>query len=125
VIAKCSAQDSSKERFAKTLETVVFNMKKLLNDGVDPRSCGFPPRIAGYHLQTGQRRPPLRTYETACGPLGTENVSWQKIGLSADSAPDHPAVVGGILDSGWLLAGLEPAGLLYLAQSAGKIPGNA
>jgi hypothetical protein len=54
LIAKSSAQDSNKERFAKTLETVVFNMKKLLNDGVDPGSCGFRLLIAGYYLRTGQ-----------------------------------------------------------------------
>jgi hypothetical protein len=41
---------------------------------------------------------------------------------------DHLAVVGCILDSGGfaaILAGLEPAGLLYLGHSAGKSPCDA
>jgi hypothetical protein len=40
---------------------------------------------------------------------------------------DHPAVLGGILDSGGLasiFAGLEPAGFLYLKSFAAKIPGD-
>jgi hypothetical protein len=39
---------------------------------------------------------------------------------------DHPAVVGRILDSGAaIFAGLEFAGLFYLARFEGKRPGEA
>jgi hypothetical protein len=46
--------------------------------------------------------------------------------ISGPYCQDHPAVVGGILDSGGLaaiFAGLEPTGLCYLMCFAGERPG--
>ncbi len=47
------------------------------------RFCGFRPPMAGFQW------PLPIAFETACGPLGPENLSWWKIRLFADSAPTH------------------------------------
>ncbi len=56
-----------------------------------------------------------------------KNMSFGGSGISPH-CQDHPAVVGRILDSGRfaaIFAGLEFAGLFYLARFEGKRPGEA
>ncbi len=68
---------------------------------------------------------PPSTFGTACGPLGTEDISWLKYVFQQIyrwSILPGP-VVGRILDSG-RFAGLEFAGLHYLAHFEGKRPGD-
>ncbi len=75
--------------------SLLIKMKKLLYDSVDRllysegaeksdssgisgRSCGFRPPIAGFCQWVGQHRHLARRL---CGPLGPEDISWQKMHL--------------------------------------------
>jgi hypothetical protein len=70
----------------------------------------------------------LRAFESACGPLGPEdiypvkNMTFGRF-TAGQHSQDHPVIVGRILDSSGLatiFAGFEPAGLRDLARYAGK-----
>ncbi len=120
---------------------MVFNFKKLLNDGGDMTQWrrGRKKRSQhvlqiqaddhGFRWQTGQCQCPLKAFETAYGTLGskrhilTENTS--SIGFSAGPhCQDHLAVVSRILDSSKLAAiftRLKPVGHLYLDISQVKV----
>ncbi len=107
VIAQSFGRDSNVRRFAidfHNSKDMVFNVKTLLNDDIDltlwrrgksgvsgmsGRSCGFRPLVVCFCWQKClcQHRP--RAVETACGPLGPEDISWWKIHLLTDSAPTH------------------------------------
>jgi hypothetical protein len=83
------------------------------------RYRGFKPPKTSLCRGMGQRRRLPIAFETACIPLGPEDVSWQKIYLSGFSIDSHHQnwleAVCGTLDSGRLanlFAGLEPAGVL-------------
>ncbi len=78
---------------------------------------------------------PLRglpsAFETECGPLvQTRILAKNMFFLGFITSPycqDHPAVVGGILDSSGFTAiydGLEFAGLHYVARFESKRPGD-
>jgi hypothetical protein len=85
--------DSNIRRFWEDFshsKNMVFNVKKLLNVGVDlrgqkeamwaneVRSCGFWPLIACFHQRTGQRQFLLKALETVYGPLGPEAYTDEK-----------------------------------------------
>ncbi len=90
------------------------------------RHCRFWQPITSFCWWTSQRRHLPTAFQTACIPLGLEDVSWQKICLSVDSTPSNvpkpAAAVGGIRVSA-LFAGLEFAGLFYLMRFPDKSPG--
>ncbi len=92
----------------------------------------FPPYI-GFRRRTCQRRPLLRAFETACGPLGPEGRSLTENtpfgGFSASLRRSNQlAAVGGILVFSVLaaiFAELEFAGLLNRQRWADKRSGYA
>ncbi len=68
---------------------MVFNVKKLLKDGVDltlwvgvkisePGEVSFRFSDLGHRRQMCQRRCLSNAFETAFGPLIPEDLSWQK-----------------------------------------------
>jgi hypothetical protein len=56
-------------------------------NGMSGRFSGFRLSLAGFRWQMCRCQRLLSAFETAFGPLGPEDLSWQKIRLSADSAP--------------------------------------
>jgi hypothetical protein len=127
---------------------MVFNVKKLLNNGVDltpwlrdkkkwcqrnqGRSREFRLLIATFCPQMCQHLHLPRAFETACVPLSPEEASWWKIQLSEDLGLAHTAkTFQQFLEEFWnsgglasIFARLVHAGLLDLACSAGKSPGD-
>jgi hypothetical protein len=83
--------------------------------GLSGRSRRFRSLMARFCWQTFWCWWLPRAFETACGPLGLQDVSW------FSAAQDHPAVVGQILDSGRLTA---YSGLSYLNRFALENPGD-
>ncbi len=66
------------------------------------RFCGFRLPLAGFCCQTCQRRLLPRAFESACDLLGPEDVTWQKICLSAD----FRSILPGSPSSCWRNSGL-------------------
>ncbi len=65
--------------------------------------------MAGVHRRRCQCCQLPRAYETACGPPGPKNKYWQKISLSADSAPVYTAkTTQRLLAELWILADSPP-----------------
>jgi hypothetical protein len=98
--------------------------------GMSSRSCVFSLLKVGFRWRACQCRRLPSAFETS-GPLAKNLFS---SGFIAGHRQDHPAVVGGILDSSgstaifagleFIFARLEFAGLLYPACFVGKRPGN-
>ncbi len=63
------------------------------------RFLGFRSSLASFRRRTCRRQRLPSAFETAFGPLGLEDLFWQKIRLSADSAPACTAET-----TQWLLA---------------------
>jgi hypothetical protein len=113
-------------------DTMAKGQQEVIHGGMSGRFCGFRAQLAGFCQLKCQRQCLPSAFETACGPLGTEDISWKKImsfvrfstGLHRQ---DHPAVVSRILHSRVFVAiftGIESARLLYLACFEGKRSGN-
>jgi hypothetical protein len=66
-------------------------MEKSDASGMSGRYCGFRLPMVRSHRRTCQRQCVPRVFETACIPLGPEDISWWKICLSTDVATVHTA----------------------------------
>jgi hypothetical protein len=92
------------------------------------KSCIFRPSIAGFCRWTSQRQPLPIAFKTACGPLGPEDISWQKKCFFWQiQCQDRPAALGRILNYSRLAFKFTRlvVGLLCLQHFAGESPGEA
>jgi hypothetical protein len=126
-IAQISARDSNIGRFGRTSATV----KQLCGPDAIGRGrmkqcewnegsfCRFRPPIAIFYQETGQCQCLSRAFETACGPLGPEDISWWKIPLLADSALAHTArTTQQLLAEFWTLADRLPKSLDFTSGNS-------
>ncbi len=70
---------------------------------ISSRSCGFWLLIASLCWRMDQCQRLLRAFDTACGPLGPEDISWRKYVFQ--QIQRHPTLPG-LLSSCWQNSGL-------------------
>jgi hypothetical protein len=118
IITQSSGQDQTIWRFSsasagaktwfslwKSLLTIVWTRlfgkgaKRSDASGMSGSSCRFSPPKAGVCQRTYHCRCLPRAFETACGPLGQDDISWWEIHIAADSALAYTAKT-----AQWLLA---------------------
>ncbi len=63
----------------------------ILQSGMSGRYCGLSLGMVSFRRRMCQIQSLPRAFETACIPLGPEDLSWWKTYLSVDSAPVHTA----------------------------------
>jgi hypothetical protein len=153
VIAQSSMWDSNIQRFVRTSaikKNTVFNVKKLLNDGMDltiqqrgkMKQCEQTEKqvlrilaadgqsvTASKHVNTNLYQEFLRQHVVPWVQRTylSEYMSFRGFS-TGPHCQDYPAVVGRILESGGLdaiFAELEFEGLLFLVCCASESPGDA
>jgi hypothetical protein len=99
-------------------------MEKNYPSGMSSRYCRLRLLIVRFCRQTCQRQHLPRAFETACIPLGLDDVSWQKICLWTDLAPVHIAKTpnGSCRIPNFGRLATIFAGLIYLMSFAGESP---